>query len=184
MSGAGNLITKPKTGIIPEVINAYNAYNLGNQFIGVTGTVSLPTLEAITETIQGAGILGTYETAVVGNFGSLEQEINFRTLEEDIFSLMDPTKNVDLTFRASVQGTKKDTGAISYRGMRIVERGRFKSFTPGKLELGKAMDGTLKLELFYLLVELNENKLLEYDKLNGVFVVNGVDMLEKVRAFS
>lgn len=172
------------TGIIPEVINGWNAYNLGNKFLGVTGTVNMPSMDAITETIQGAGVLGTYETSVVGNFGSLEQEVPFRTLEEDIFSLMDPTQNVDLAFRASVQGTRKDTGAIDYRGMRIVERGRFKGFTPGKLELGKAMDGSLKLEVFYLLVELEGNKLLEYDKLNGIYVVNGKDMLEKVRAYS
>ena len=43
---------------IPEVINDFNIYHTGNKVIGVTGEVSLPDLEAVTETISGAGILG------------------------------------------------------------------------------------------------------------------------------
>ena len=105
-------------------------------------------------------------------------------LEEDIFSLMDPTQGVDLTFRASAQYTDKETGAIDYKGMRIVETGRFKSFSAGKLEAGKAMDGTLKLEILSFMVELNGKILVQLDKLNDMFIVNGKDMLEKVRKFS
>lgn len=171
-------------GVIPEMINNFNAYWRGNKLFGVTGSVSLPTMDAMTETIQGAGVLGSYESGVIGHYGSMEQEVPFRILEEDIFSLMDPTKNVDLTFRASVQSTVKATGALDYHGLRIVERGRFKSFTPGKLENGKAMEGNLKLEVLYILIELRGKKLLEYDKLNEVYVVNDVDMLAKVKEFS
>ena len=169
---------------IPEVINNWNSYNKGNKLIGVTGSVTLPNLDAITEEITGAGILGSYETGIIGHYGSIEQEVPFRMLEEDIFSLMDPTQSVDLTFRASSQYTDRQTGAIDYKGMRIVEKGRFKGFSAGKLEAGKAMEGTLKLELLYFMVELNGKKLVELDKLNDVFIVNGKDMLEKVRRFS
>lgn len=169
---------------IPEVINNWNAYNKGNKLIGVSGSVTLPNLDAITETITGAGILGSYESGIIGHYGSIEQEVPFRQLEEDIFSLMDPTQSVDLTFRASSQYTDRQTGAIDYKGMRIVERGRFKSFSAGKLEAGKAMEGTLKLEVLYFEVELNGKKLVKLDKLNDLFIVNDKDMLEKVRRFS
>lgn len=167
---------------VPEVINNYNVYHNGNVLVGVSGSVTLPSLDAITEEVSGAGILGTYETGVVGAYGSMEQEVPFRILDEDIFSLMNPTELVDLTFRSSAQSTVKATGAIDYKGMRIVERGRLKSFTPGKLELGKQMDANVKLELLYILVEVDGKTMLEYDKLNSVFVVNGVDLLEKVRS--
>lgn len=168
---------------VPEVINNFNAYNKGNVLVGVSGAVTLPSFDAITESVSGAGILGEYDTSVVGMYGSMVQEIPFRILEEDTFSLMDPTQLVDLTFRASAQSTVKATGAVDYKGMRVVERGRLKSFTPGKLELGKQMDANLTLELLYILVEIGGKTMLEYDKLNSVFVVNGVDLLEKVRGY-
>lgn len=169
---------------IPEIINNYNVYNNGNVLVGVSGSVTLPSFDAITEEVRGAGILGTYETSVAGHYSSMTQEVPFRLLDKDIFSLMNPSELVDLTFRASAQSTVKATGAVDYKGMRIVERGRLKSFKPGNYELGKQMDASVTLELLYILIEIDGKTMLEYDKLNSVFVVNGKDLLEKVRAFS
>jgi hypothetical protein len=169
---------------VPEVINNFNVYNNGNVLVGVSGSVTLPSFDAITEEVSGAGILGTYDTSIPGMYGSMTQEVPFRILDQDIFSLMNPSELVDLTFRASAQSTVKSTGALDYHGMRIVERGRLKSFTPGKYELGKKMDASVTLELLYILIEIDGNTMLEYDKLNSVFVVNGKDLLEKVRKYS
>lgn len=169
---------------IPELINNFNVYKNGNMFAGVSGAVTLPNLDAITQEISGAGILGSYETGIVGMFGSMTQEVPFRILENDVFSLMDPSTPVNLTFRASEQSTVKSTGAIDYKGMRVVEKGRMKSFTPGKLEIGKQMDASVTLELLYILIEIGGKTMLEYDKLNSVFIVDGVDLLEKVRAYT
>jgi len=171
-------------GNIPEVINNFNAYHNGNILIGVTGQVTLPTFDAITQEVGGAGVLGTYETGIPGFYSSMSQEVPFRILDEDIFSLMNPNEPVDLTFRASEQHTVKDTGALDYKSMRIVERGRLKSFNPGTLEMGKQMDASVTLELLYILVEVDGKTKVEYDKLNSVFVIDGKDILEKVRSFS
>lgn len=169
---------------VPEIINNYNAYTNGNVLIGVTGEVELPSFDAITEEVSGAGVLGTYETSTPGRYSSMTQEVPFRILDEDIFSLMNPNELVDLTFRGSEQVTVNSTGALDYRNIRIVERGRMKSFTPGKLSLGKTMDAKVTLEVLYILIEVGGVTKLEYDKLNSVFVVNGKDLLEKVRAYS
>lgn len=169
---------------IPEVISNFNAYSNGNMLIGVTGSVTLPTLDAITEEISGAGLLGSYETAIPGFYSSMTQEVPFRILDTDIFTIMNPNEPVDLTFRASEQHTVRDTGSLDYKSMRIVERGRLKGFTPGTLELGKQMNASVTLELLYIMVEVDGKTMLEYDKLNSVFVVNEKDLLEKVRAFS
>ena len=166
---------------VPEIINNFNVYHNGNVLVGISGAITLPNFDAITETVSGAGILGEYDTSIVGMYGSMQQEIAFRVLDEDIFTLMNPTKLVDLTFRASEQSTVKATGAIDYKGMRVVERGRLKSFKPGNLELGKQMGSSVTLELLYILIEVGGKTVVEYDKLNSVFVVNGVDLLEKVR---
>lgn len=171
-------------GNIPEVINNFNAYNTGNVLVGVTGSVALPPFNAITEEIGGAGILGTYETGIPGFYSSLSQDVPFRILDTDIFSIMNPNDPVDLTFRASEQHTVKSTGSLDYKQMRIVERGRLKNFNPGTLELGKQMNAVVTLELLYILIEIDNATRLEYDKLNTVFTINGKDILEKVRAYS
>lgn len=169
---------------VPEVINNYNVYSNGNILVGVSGAVALPSFDAITEEVSGAGILGSYETSIPGQYGSMTQEVPFRILDDDVFSIMNPNQLVDLTFRASAQSTVKSTGALDYKGMRVVERGRLKSFNPGTLEQGKQMGSSVTLELMYILIENGGKKVIEYDKLNSVFIVNGVDLLEKVRAFS
>ena len=68
--------------------------------------------------------------------------------------------------------------------MRVVERGRFKSFKPGNLELGKTMDSSITHEILYIMIEIDGKTVLEYDKLNSVFTVNGKDLLEEVKRYN
>lgn len=169
---------------VPEVVSNFNAYHNGNVLIGVANSITLPTFDPETESISGAGVLGSYDTAIPGHYSSIAQEINFRTLDEDIFDVMDPTQPVELTFRAAEQMTVKETGALDYRSMRIVERGRLKSFTPGTLELGKQMNASVTLELVYILIETDGEERLAYDKINDVFRINGADVLAKQHEYT
>ena len=59
--------------------------------------------------------------------------------------------------------------------------GRVKKFKPGKIEKAESMEATITLELTYLLVEVDGVVVMEIDKLNQVYNVNGVDMLADVR---
>ena len=43
------------------------------------------------------------------------------------------------------------------------------------------MEAEVTLELTYILIENDGKKLVEIDKLNGVYIVNGQDMLAEVR---
>jgi P2 family phage contractile tail tube protein len=167
---------------IPEVINSFNAYNAGNKLVGTTGEVTLPDFEAMTETISGAGILGEYDEAIIGMFGSMEQEVPFRTLDVDIFSLMNPLEPFNLTLRGAVQFTVPGTGATDLKGMRVVIRGKQKGFKPGKLQNGTQMDASVTAEVIYIMIEVDGVQKLELDKLNFDYKVNGVDLLQKVRS--
>lgn len=107
---------------IPGVINNFNLYNNGTALVGLTGEISLPDFEGMTETLSGPGILGEIEEVIIGQFGSMELEIPFRILDEDAFKLMSPATSLNLTLRASEQFTVKSTGGIDYKGMRVVVR--------------------------------------------------------------
>ncbi len=165
----------------PSVINDYNVYKNGTRLIGVTGEVNLPDLTSKTTTINGAGILGDINEAVMGQFENIQLKIPFRTLSDDIFSVMNPTEAVDLTLRAAIQNTDLATGKTGFQGMRVVVRGKMESFTPGNVQNGEQMGSSVTLNLTYILIEVNGETKVELDKLNGVYIVNGVDLLAQVK---
>ena len=168
---------------IPEVIHDFNMYLSGKKLLGITGEVVLPDFESLTEEISGAGILGTYETPMIGRYGSMEQEIPFRVLNDSYFRLIDPSSPVDLTLRGSIQYTRQNTGAVDYMGMRVVMRGRSKKLSPGTVKNG-TMESAITLELTYIKIELDGVERIELDKINPKFRVNGRDLLAKIRKYT
>lgn len=164
---------------IPTQINAANIYADGVKLVGHTGAVELPKLKPLSSSVEGFGILGSFEDPSMGLFENFEVKMNFRTLEEEGVELIYSNKNI--TLRASVQGTSTE-GGTSFTGLRVVMRGACTEYDPGKVEQGKSMDGSASFDLTYYKLERNEKVLLEVDKLNAKFVLNGVDMLKKVRS--
>ena len=166
---------------VPEIINDYNTYLDGDKMIGVAASVTLPTLKQKTNTVSGAGINGEIESVSVGQFESMEQEIQFNTLYSSAMDMLSPLSTVNLTLRAAQQVYDK-TGGYNFKGLRVVEIGRVKEFEPGKLEKSSTMEAKLKLELAYIKIENDGVTLVEVDKLNGVFVVNGKDIMSAIRS--
>ena len=166
---------------IPSKINMFNVYRDGSVLVGLSDEVTLPDFEAVSESISGPGILGEIDDPAIGHFGSQEMEIPFRTFTDDLFALMVPGNSVNLTLRGSIQATSSG-GGVSYVGMRVIVRGRCKSFTGGSVKQGAAMGSSLKLELTYIKIDLDGKSRVELDKLNSVYKLNGADVLAKVRA--
>lgn len=166
---------------IPEVIKDFNMYLTGNKLAGITGENAVPDLEAMTQTISGAGILGEYETPIPGHFGSLEWEIGFRVINEDYFKMADPTEPLELMLRGSVQVRDAATQKLDEVGMRIVVRGSAKKLAIGTVRQRGAMDSSVTVEITYLLIELDGQKRVELNKLSPTFIVNGVDLLAKTK---
>jgi len=166
---------------IPEKINDFNAYADGTKMIGVAASVTLPEINMKSSTVAGVGVNGEIDSPTIGQFESMEQEIQFNTLYSSAADMMSPMSNINLTFRAAQQVYDK-TGGYAFKGLRIVEMGRVKKFKPGKIEKGESMEATVTLELTYIMIEVDGQQLVEIDKLNGVYKVNGVDMLAGVRS--
>ncbi len=169
---------------IPEVINGYNVYlNDAQRLIGISDEIPLPNFEAITATISGAGLLGEIEDPVIGQFKSTETEIPFRALYDSTFMLMQTNTPLQLTIRGSEQNKDSETGATSLMPIRVVMRGTFKSFEGGKMKIANPTDSKVKMELVYILIEVNGQTMLELDKLNSTYIVRGQDMLKEVNRF-
>lgn len=166
---------------IPTKINMFNVYRNGVTLVGISDEVTLPEFEALSETISGPGFFGEIDDPTIGHFGSQEFEIPFRTITDDTFKLMNPGSQVNITLRGSIQVTTTG-GGVDYVGMRVVVRGKCKSFTGGSVKQGAAMGSSIKIALTYIRIDLNGENRIELDKLNGVYKINGVDVMEKARS--
>lgn len=165
---------------IPTKVNKYNVYNEAERLLGVGEELELPEFEAAASTISGAGILGEIDDPTIGYFGNQEMEIPFRVLDKEATNMLDMTKAVRLTIRGAVQTTNSE-GDIDVKPVRVVVRGRSAKFAPGKFKAGDAMETTVTLTVIYILIEVDNEPVVELDKLNEVYKVNGVDVLAKIK---
>lgn len=168
--------------IVPEVITGFNVYDgAGNKVIGITDQMDLAKLASKVATITGAGMPGSYDVPVIGHFDSIKQEVPFRIAYKPMFALANPMKVTTLNIRGAIQVTNKSTGLSDYAGLRYMIRGRTLDTNPGKLVLGQTMGASVVVEATTVIYEIDGKKLIELDKLNSIYMIDGVDYLEKVR---
>ncbi len=165
---------------IPEKINEYNVYLDGTVMVGATSSLTLPEVNMQPTEVKGVGVSGTLDSPTIGQFDSMEQELEFNTLFSSAIDMMSPLSEVNITIRAAQQVYDK-TGGYVFKGLRVVERGRVKKFVPGKIEKTSGMEAKVVLEVTYMMVEVDNIELVEIDKLNQVYRVNGKDMLAEIR---
>lgn len=176
------MIETNNSGIVfPEVINNFRVYNDANRIMGTTAEISIAELQAMTATVSGAGILGEYNTSVVGMFQSMSQEVPFRMIDRDYFNMLNTGEQSKIVLRSSVQQRNRETGGtISTSAMRFVFRGHPTAARFGTVKIGDLMNASITLELTYLLAEIDGMTMLELDKLNSVYKVAGKDLLKDI----
>jgi len=163
------------TNLTPEIVNSFNVYIDGVKAIGTAPEITLPQITSETIDVSGAGILGKISAPNIGQFESIEQEVSFNLVYSSFVNVLSPKRQVNLTFRVAQQAVDKSLG-YAYKGLRIVEVGRVKEFTPGKIKAGEGMEAKVKLELTYIMIENDGEEIIAIDKLNGVYRVQGEDM--------
>ena len=159
---------------IPDKINDFNVYDDGNRLVGIGEEVTLPDIEMMSETVIEPG--GEVDSPTIGQFASGQVEIPFQSLTQGTFDMMNPLKAVNLTLRASQQ-EMDGNGNIVFVGIRAVFRGRPKTLTAGSIKKGSGTGTSIAIEWTYYMLEIDGKKVVEIDKLNSVFKVNGIDIL-------
>ncbi len=168
--------------VFPEVINNFNVYNDANRVVGTTGEIKLPSLEALTAEISGAGILGNYNTSVIGQFQSISMDVPFRMIDKDYFGMLNTGEQSKIVLRSSVQQRNRQTGGtLSTQAMRVVLRGHPTGSDMGTVKIGELMNASIKMEVTYFLIEMGGETMIELDKLNSIYKVNGKDLLAEIR---
>ena len=166
---------------IPEKLVNFNVYQEGEKLVGVASEITLPTLEGMSETVSGAGIAGEFESATPGHFSSMTTEIAFKTLFDKAFKLMKPGGQT-LTFRASQQFSDFAGNSIDFRPLKIVMKVLPKSVDLGKMAVSAKTETKNTLEVVYIKITENGNEILELDKVNFIYKINGEDILGPIQS--
>ena len=164
---------------VPEKLINFRVYQDDADLLGVAD-VTLPSLEAMTETIKGAGLAGEIDSPVLGHYGSMELQLNWRTLYKPNALLAAP-KGIMLDMRAANQVKDSESGAFVVQSAKVIARGVPKNTELGKLDVGTTSDTATTLEIDYLKVTVDGEDLIELDKYNYICKVGGVDYLSEVR---
>lgn len=168
-----------QTNVIPEQLTGVSHYSSNNELLGM-GELTLPNIQFMTETISGAGIAGEYDNPIPGLTQSLEATYNFRDITKQQLQLL-RRKSLDLTSYANLQAYDAGTGEYQDVQLKITIRAKVKSSNLGVFNTGATGGVSVVVEILYLKVEVDSEKMLEIDKLNYIYYADGADWFEMAR---
>ncbi|WP_375104055.1 phage major tail tube protein [Paenibacillus sp. RS8] len=164
---------------VPERLAGYSVFRDGTERVG-TADIELPSLESMSDTVSGAGIAGEVESPTIGFYSSLGVTLNFRTLDVPMIRLAAPKAHA-LDFRGSQQAYNSTTGEYESIPVRVSVRAVPKNTTLGNFEVNAGTGSSIEMECNYLLIFINNVKMLELDKFNNICWIDGVDYLAQYR---
>lgn len=166
--------------VVRDKLINYEVFKDGTRKLGMAD-VTLPAIEYKTSTLSGAGIGGEIEMPTPGQTASMETEINWRTINEDVTTLL-AMKAHDLEIRGANEQYDAGTGEIKTQAVKVNIRGLPKKGDIGSFKPADHTDTKTTLEVIYLKVTIDDKKVVEIDKLNYIHYVDGVDYMASVRA--
>lgn len=161
-----------------QILSNFSAWEDATNWLGVVD-VETPNFEALSETIKGAGIAGESTVPVKGHFGPQVLKLNWRTITPDSVRLADPKVHT-LDFRGNQQLFDPLKGYIDQEVV-IKTRCVPLNYNPGKLAAASSTETANEFEVHYYKLVIDGKTVLEFDKFNFVYFVNGKDVMESVR---
>ena len=145
--------------------------------IADTTSVTLPSIEKLTDTIKGSGIIGEIDLPTYGQIGSMETEVATRTTNDKWGTLI--TAN-EIEYRWVTDVVDPSTGKVAVDSHKAFLKVINKKAEEGKLEPGSAQDGSASFEVIAYKRIINGNEIVNIDKLNGILAINGVNMFDDI----
>lgn len=168
---------------IPDKINNFNAYagtaSDANRLVGVTDEITLPNLQSMSETINMAGMAGEVDSPAVGQYKSMEIDINFSNISKSSMAVA-AQDNQPLILRSSQEFVNRDDSTKVFKNRTITIRGMTKEINFGSLKKGGYGKPSIKKEVYYYKDEIDGEVVTEIDKFNGKAVIAGVDLTKDI----
>ena len=162
-----------------KVIN-YSIY-ASSKKIGDTSSVELPEIEFLTDSIKGAGIIGEIDLPSLYQVGSMSLSISTRVSNNpDDLALLMSARDIEIRWVTDAIDTSNVSANVI--GHKAFLKCVPKKIGEGKIEPGSGQDGSYEYEMLSYKRITNGKNILEIDKLNGVFKVNGIDQAKSINS--
>ena len=165
---------------IPEKLNDFRVSLSGRADLRGVADLQLPSFEPLTETVNGAGILGEYESPSFGHFGSMKLVMNWRVMSDELLDFYIP-EAITVDCRMANQSYNSVKGKHEFPAMRVLVHGLATKVDPGKVQKASPYESSTEIEILYVKVESNGKILVELDKANYIYIVDGVDYAARLR---
>lgn len=161
----------------------YKVYNRTSgkpDFVTDTTSYKRPDIEVMTDKISGAGIAGEIDMPTLAQLSAMEIEIGFKRANKKAVELFgQQTQELEVRWVTDVLDT---TGAkVSTCANKDIIKAIPKKLSLGNIETNSTNEASIPLEVIYFKHIQDGEALIEIDKLNNVFIVNGVDYAKPIR---
>ena len=150
------------------------------QQIDDAAEVQLPSIEKLTDTIKGAGILGEIDFPSFGQIGAMSFTINNRS-DGKMYAILSRPGAIKFELVWIVDVLDSATNSTVQQVNKAFITAFNKTYDPGKIEIGAGSEGSSEYEVVYYRRIVDGREILLIDKLNYKYVINGVDYLQSVR---
>ncbi|HWQ29882.1 MAG TPA: phage major tail tube protein [Negativicutes bacterium] len=163
---------------MPKINNKtinYNVYRRDGgkaKLINDTSSLQLPSIEMITDTLKGSGIMGEIDMPTPGQIASMVFTMNIKASNEDSAYLITPG-----IIRIEVRWVTDRFDTTSGKSVQVANKAfvtcYVKKFDEGKVETGAATDGSYEYEVVAYQRIMDGKEILHINKLTGDFIING-----------
>ena len=165
---------------IPQAVNGYKAYGPDGLLVGTGAEVTLPSFEAVTAELKGAGIAGVLDIPLVGQFGPQTLGLTFNALTKEGLAMMQ-SGSIQLEIYGSVQVVNQQSAQTELEEHRVTVTGLLKTANWGTFAIAETMGAEFEIECLWIQYAIDGAVQVEYDKLGENYVVQGIDHLAAKR---
>lgn len=169
--------------LIPDKVNNYNVYtgtaSAANKLIGVADETTLVKLQAMSETINLAGMAGEVDSPAVGQYQSMELVITFSNIAKSSLEVASKD-NTPLIFRSAQEFINPEDSTKIFKNRTVTVRGMTKAIDFGVLKKAGYGKPSVTKEVVYYKEEIDGEVVTEIDKFNGKAIIGGVDQTKDI----
>lgn len=159
----------------------FNVYEGQKRFLGLA-SVDLPTIEKTVNNVLLAGMAANFET-VMPILNALTMTMHFQSVTDDAVRLLDNNSHV-LTLREAIQTENSVTGEVKPSGIKHVFKVVSKTLNLGNVAPASTAEVSGDYAVrFWAKYDENGNNLMEIDVINGIWSIEGKNVLGGISDF-
>lgn len=173
---------------MPKMINKVITYEVKvkdesgkYELLDNTSDLQLPSIEKLSDTLKGAGILGEVDMPTFGQLASMIFAINNRA-DNGQFAKLSRPGQIDFMVVWVNDMFDSSGGKIGMQTNKVFMSGVNKKYDLGKIDVGSGADGSSEFEIYNLTKIVDGKTVLRIEKFNYVYEVNGVDYAKQIKA--